>query len=83
MTAKREESGNAEGCSESCCCTCRGESLVNTDLLLFSGPPSVRHEEDCKMLREVVSHFYTCFVSFQPSAMNSLVKMMEKLQLKD
>lgn len=23
MTAKREESGNAEGCSESCCCTCR------------------------------------------------------------
>ena len=40
-------------------------------------------ERDFKILREVVSCFYTCSVSFQSSAVNSLVEMMQKLQLKD
>ena len=31
---EREESGAEEGCPQSCRCTCRGESLVNTDTAL-------------------------------------------------
>lgn len=32
---------------------------------------------------EVVPYFYTCFLSFQSTALNSLVETMQKLQLKD
>lgn len=35
------------------------------------------------MLGEAVSYFDARFLSFQSSTMNSLVEMMEKLQLKD
>ena len=38
---------------------------------------------DCKILREVVSCFYPRSVSSQASAVDSLVEMMQKLQLKD
>ena len=40
-------------------------------------------ERDCKIPREEVSRFYPRSVSSQASAVNSLVEMMQKLQLKD
>ncbi|XP_042749134.1 uncharacterized protein LOC122192598 isoform X1 [Lagopus leucura] len=33
-TMKSKKSGTEEGCSESCCCTSRGESLVSADTAL-------------------------------------------------
>ena len=43
---KREENGNNEGFSESCCCMCRGESLENTDT--FSCCSHCLHLSDMK-----------------------------------